>query len=505
MKKTSEVSEDLSLLSAVETLSLYKSLEISPVDVWNSIKKKLSNYDTFKKINAMTYLQDFEVIEKEAKESETRYLNQNSCGSLDGIFVTIKDLLSVKGWKTYYGAFNDELTGLNEISIDQVDHPCVKRLREAGVIIIGKTTTPSFGWKGVTDSPLYGPTGNPHNPLFTSGGSSGGAAAAVQLGYCHISIGTDGGGSVRIPASFCGVSTIKPTHSLVAHSISKFGTLSTIGPICRTIQDCALALDVIGKQDVDDWYSIRPENPPLQYLKSSLEISNLTKLRIAFSVDLEGHCQVHPSIKERFLQVISHLKESFGFSCVESTLPKELFQLPLREDFDCIWYCGCANTLISNHLMDPRTGEELRKNFVKIDKGLLEAGRNGLKYSGVDLMKAENDRFRAGVAFTNFFQNYDVLLTPTMPLLPFHINEDIPTLNDDEGGNRYVFDKGDQNSWPSWTPFTWIFNLTKNPAISISMGLDNVSKLPMGLQIVGGLYQEGTILAFANLLEKRLL
>lgn len=504
MKKTFE---DLSLLSAVETLSLYKSLEISPVDVWNSIKKKLSNYDTFKKMNALTYLQDFDVIEKEVKESEIRYLNQqNSCRPLDGIFVTIKDLISVKGWKTYYGVFDDKSVDMEEISTDQIDHPCVKRLREAGAIIIGKTTTPSFGWKGVTDSPLYGPTGNPHNPVFTSGGSSGGAAAAVQLGYCHISIGTDGGGSVRIPASFCGVSTIKPTHSLVAHSLSKFGTLSTIGPICRNIQDCALTLDVIGKQDFDDWYSIRPENPlPLQYLKSSLEVSILGNLRIAFSVDLEGHCQVHPSIKERFLQVISQVKESFGFSCVESTLPNELFQLPLREAFDCIWYCGCANTLISNHLMDARTGEELKKNILKMDQGLLEASRKGLKYSGVDLMKAENDRFRAGVAFTKFFQNYDILLTPTMPLLPFHINEDVPTLNDDEGGNPYVFYKGDQKSWPSWTPFTWIFNLTKNPAVSISMGLDKVSKLPMGLQIIGGLYQERTLLAFANLLEKRLL
>src|SRR5262249_9609907 len=196
----------------------------------------------------------------QARASEERWQNGEPIGALDGVPVAIKDLVLSKGWPT--------LRGSKTVARDQPwdqDAPAVARLREHGATFIGKTTTPEFGWKGTNDAPLTGITRNPWNLQKTPGGSSGGSGSALAAGYCPLAIGTDAGGSIRIPASFSGVFGHKPTFGLVAAwPASPFGTLAHLGPMSRTVEDAALFLEIIAEPDARDWF--QQPFPPSDYL-----------------------------------------------------------------------------------------------------------------------------------------------------------------------------------------------------------------------------------------------
>ena len=184
-----------------------------------------------------------------ARGSERRWRAGRPLGPFDGVPASIKDLLLTAGWPTLRGS-----RLLDAAGPWTEDAPAVARLRESGAVLLGKTTTPEFGWKGVTDSPRYGATGNPWDPARTAGGSSGGSAAAVGLGMGAWSVGTDGGGSVRIPAGFTGTVALKPTYGLVPmYPPSPFGTLSHAGPMTRSVRDAAALLDIISGFDPRDW------------------------------------------------------------------------------------------------------------------------------------------------------------------------------------------------------------------------------------------------------------
>ncbi|MBT4038829.1 MAG: amidase, partial [Rhodospirillales bacterium] len=196
-------STDLAMLSATELTRLYASKEISPVDVAKACLGRISAHDHA--VNAFC-LVDEETTLKSATESESRWARGEPCGQVDGIPTTIKDLQLTKGWPTLRGSKSTNPDG----PWDE-DSPAVARLKENGAVLLGKTTTPEFGWKGVTDNPLTGITRNPWNTGRTPGGSSGGAAVAAALGMGALHIGTDGGGSIRIPASFTGIFGHKPS------------------------------------------------------------------------------------------------------------------------------------------------------------------------------------------------------------------------------------------------------------------------------------------------------
>ena len=242
------MSSDIYNLSAVELIKLYTNKKLSPVEVTKNIIQRVKTID--KKINSYVFIDEQNAIE-EAEQSEKRWMQNSPKGKLDGVPTSIKDLLLTKGWPTLRGSKSVDK------NIDWVDDsPVAARLKEAGAVLLGKTTTPEFGHRGTTQSPLTGITRNPWNLDCTSGGSSGGSASAVASGMGPLSIGTDGGGSVRIPCSFSGLFGIKPTFGKIpAWPLSPFGTIANLGPMTRSVMDGALLFSVISSPDWRDWHA----------------------------------------------------------------------------------------------------------------------------------------------------------------------------------------------------------------------------------------------------------
>src|SRR5580704_966085 len=246
--------DDITRLSATELLGLYRRRELSPVEATQAALDQIDARDAA--VNAFCLVRGEESLAA-ARESERRWHAGEPAGLLDGVPTSIKDLLLTTGWPTRRGSRTIDAAGPWP-----EDAPAVARLREHHAVLLGKTTTPEFGWKGVTDSPLTGVTRNPWDVSRTPGGSSGGAAAAVACGMGPLAVGTDGAGSIRIPASFCGIVGLKPTHGRVpVYPPSAFGTLSHVGPMTRTVADAALLLDVLGAPDARDPLALDRQAP----------------------------------------------------------------------------------------------------------------------------------------------------------------------------------------------------------------------------------------------------
>src|SRR3954471_17333078 len=263
---------DPALISATELLCLYRSRSLSPVEVAQACLDRIAALDP--DLNAFALIDGDAALEA-ARASEERWIKGEPLGLVDGVPATIKDLILTKGWPT--------LRGSKAISPDQPweeDAPATARLREQGAILLGKTTTPELGHKGVTDSPLTGITRNPWNPAMTPGGSSGGAAVAAATGMGALHVGTDGGGSIRIPASFTGIFGLKPSFGRVpAYPLSPFGTLAHVGPMTRTVSDAALMLTVISEPDGRDWHALPADR---RDYRIGLE-AGIAGLRLAYS------------------------------------------------------------------------------------------------------------------------------------------------------------------------------------------------------------------------------
>jgi aspartyl-tRNA(Asn)/glutamyl-tRNA(Gln) amidotransferase subunit A len=242
---------DLALASATELVALFRAGKASPVEATQAALARIDKLNPV--LNAFCVIEAESALET-AKASEARWAKGEPAGPIDGVPTTIKDIVLTKGWPT--------LRGSKTVDPDQPwedDAPATARLREAGAVLLGKTTTPEYGWKGVTDSPLTGITRNPWNTDMTPGGSSGGAAAAAVTGMGALHIGTDGGGSVRIPAALTGLFGIKATYGTVpAWPASPFGTLANVGPMTRTVADGAAMLSVLAQPDARDWYALPP-------------------------------------------------------------------------------------------------------------------------------------------------------------------------------------------------------------------------------------------------------
>src|SRR5436190_19821124 len=239
---------DVLTLPATALLELYRTRQLSPVEVVRALLAAIDQLNPV--LNAFCFIAP-DALDA-AAASECRWINGEPIGALDGVPVSIKDLLLTRGWPTLRGSKTIDPAGpWND------DAPAVARLRESGAILLGKTTTPEFGWKGVTDSPLTGITRNPWNPAKTPGRSSGRSAAAVAAGMGPLAIGTDGGGSIRIPCGFTGLFGLKPSFGRVpAWPLSPFGTVAHVGPITRSVRDAALLLNVISQPDVRDWLAL---------------------------------------------------------------------------------------------------------------------------------------------------------------------------------------------------------------------------------------------------------
>lgn len=452
--------EDLTALTAVELVAGYAAGTFSPVEATEAVLARAHAVQPT--VNAFVRLDDEEAL-AQARASEERWRRGKPAGLLDGVPVTIKDILLQRGRPTLRGSWSISPEGSWE-----EDAPSVARLREHGAVFVGKTTTPEFGWKGVTDSPRHGATGNPYDPTRTAGGSSGGGSAAVAYGAAPLTLGTDAGGSVRIPASFCGIFALKPTYGRVPiYPASAFGTLAHVGPMTKDAADSALLMDVISAPDARDWSQLGPLTGSF---RDGLD-DGVRGLRVAYSPDLGGQVAVAPEVATAVRRAVDQLV-ALGAE-VEEVDPG--FTDPL-EPFHVLWFSGAAR--VTQHFT-----EEQREHM---DPGLREACEEGARYSALDYLAAVDVRMALGKQLGVFHQTYDLLVTPTMPDTAFGLGREVPE------GAPY-------RRWTGWTPFTYPFNLTQQPAASVPCGLDSAG-LPIGVQLVGARHADALVLRAAHAL-----
>jgi aspartyl-tRNA(Asn)/glutamyl-tRNA(Gln) amidotransferase subunit A len=446
-------------LSATELLDAYRRKSLSPVEATRAV---LARIDTLNpKLNAFN-LVDAEGALASARASEARWTKGAPHGALDGVPASIKDIILTKGWPTLRGSL---LVDRNQPWTE--DAPATARLREANSVLLGKTTTPEFGWKALGDSPLTGITRNPWNLAHTPGGSSAGAAAHVAAGMGPLAVGTDGGGSIRIPAAFCGIAGIKPTFGRVpAWPLSPFGIVAHVGPMARTVSDVALMLDVLSGYDSRDPWAV-PDRPSVS---AGLD-AGIKGLRIAYSPTL-GYGHVDPQIRATVDQAATVFAE-LG-ATVETVDPG--FANP-RDAFMVLWTSGAAKVLSAF------TAEQQ----ARIDPGLVASARFGASKSAVDWYNADAVRNTVIDAMIAFHRRYDLLLTPTVAVPALLVGYDLS-------------DPKNQAHWIDWTPFSYPFNMTRQPAASVPCGLTKAG-LPVGLHLVGRWHEDGLVLRAARAFE----
>ena len=312
------MTDETAFLPATQLLALYRAKKLSPVEVLAETLRRLERYEGA--LNAFV-LYDPAAAMAEARASEARWQRGAPQGLLDGVPVAIKDTVLTIGWPRLVGSRTiDPNQAWNE------DSPVTEKLRAEGAVLFGKTTTPEFGWKPLTDSPLSGVTRNPWDIERTPGGSSGGSAAAVLAGICPLAVGTDAGGSIRIPAAFCGIFGLKPTFGRVAvYPPSAFGDVAHVGPMARTVEDAALMLDAIKGPDSRDWHSLPDDG--IAYRERVRE-GSLKGKRVALSLTL-GLAEPDPAVRAA-VERAADVFRSLG-AAVE---PADPFPQPLRGIFE---------------------------------------------------------------------------------------------------------------------------------------------------------------------------
>lgn len=455
------MSEDLLSMPVTKLLAAYRRRKISPVAVTKAALARIAalNGD----INALC-LVDAKKALAQARAAEKRYAAGGAIPALCGVPVTVKDWFHVKGWPTRFGSL------LSDDAPQGTDSPVVARLREAGAVFLGKTTLPEFGHKGVTDSPLYGITRNPWDLDKTSGGSSGGAAAAAAAGMGFLHFGSDAGGSVRIPASFCGVFGFKPSPGMVpSWPPSLFSTLSAIGPLTRCVEDAALALDVMTLPDPRDWHALPIDKPSFaKAIKKPLR-----KLKIAYAPTVND-IRMNDDVAAVMRAAVKRLRR---FGTVDVI---HLDVLDLIDVFNKHWMAVASQMTAGYSASDKK----------KSDPRLMNWAARGDKLKLHDYLAAERARMTIGEYFKNILDQYDVLVTPTTAMAAFETGTNMPL---GRNGKR----------WEDWTPFTYAANLAKLPAASLPAGLTQ-DGLPVGMQVMSGYLKDVALLQFCYQLEQEL-
>jgi aspartyl-tRNA(Asn)/glutamyl-tRNA(Gln) amidotransferase subunit A len=445
-------------LSATDLIAAYRARELSPVEVTEAM---LGHIRSLGELNAFCLVDDG-AARADARASEARWGRGEPAGPLDGVPVAVKDLLLTSGWPTLRGS-----TAIDPAGPWDDDAPVVAALRRSGAVLPGKTTTPELGWKGVTDSALTGVTRNPWDPRMTPGGSSGGSSAALAAGMVPLALGTDGGGSIRIPCAFCGLPGLKPTFGRVpAWPASPFGPVSHVGPMARTVADLALLLDVIAGPDARDWQQLPPAT---RSFGAGLE-DGVAGLRVAFSPEL-GYAAVEPEIAA----LVARAAFAFAALGAHVELADPGFADP-RATFDVLWSTGAARAVAG---LPDASG---------VDPGLAEIAAQGRSYSGLEYLAACGERDALAIEMSRFHEQWDLLLTPAMPIAAFEAGREVP-------------DGSADPRWPGWTPFTYPFNLTQQPAATVPCGFTPAG-LPAGLQIVGPRHGDALVLRAAPPYER---
>ncbi len=387
-------------------------------------------------------------------------------GPLHGIPIGIKDLFLTKGRRTARGslAFRDYVPSENA--------PVVERVLAAGAVIVGKTTTTELGWSGSSVSELYGPTRNPWNRALTSGGSSSGSAAAVAAGMVPCALGSDGGGSVRIPASFCGVFAMKGSLARIpTYPWSATEMLSHAGPITLRPEDSAFLFNLLKGPDPRDHNALPDDG--LDYLATPLDCR---QLRVAFAPTLFGRA-VDAEVARVVADSLGAIERGLDITVTRSAPD---WNDPI-DIFETLWVAGRGLAY----------GRQAGNGAEGFGRGFSAVVRAAQSYELGDYLDAMKARAAFAAEVHRFFEEVDLLLLPTVPILPFAAELEAPP--GCQGASEVL-------PWTAWTPFTYPFNLSGNPAASLPVGL-SAEGLPIGLQIVGRRHADHQVLAFCRALE----
>ena len=456
---------DLTQCTAIELLGLYRSGAASPVEATQAVLQRIARLNPL--LNAFCLIDEAAAMAS-ARQSEARWQAHRRSGagvlSLDGVPMSIKDLILTQGWPTLRGSKT-----VNPDQPWQVDAPVTARLREAGAVLLGKTTTPEFGCKGETNSLLTGISRNPWNPARTPGGSSGGASAAVSAGLGPLAIGTDGAGSVRIPAAFCGNVGFKPSFGRVpAYPLSPFGSVAHLGSHAMTVEDVALLMNTIALPDTRDWTSLPFDG--VDYL-AGLK-GGIKGFRVAYSPTLGYAKNVDPEIAAATAQAAKHLQD-LG-AVVEEVDP--LTEDPLDISTG-LWFAGAYQVW---QTLNPA-------QQALTDPDFKSQAQLGAELDANAIHALTQRRGVLGSHLRQFMQRFDLILTPSTAVTAFKA---LPA------GHSVM----NSAAMLGWTPFSYPFNLSQQPAISLPCGL-TLDGLPMGVQLVGTMFGDAKLLQAAQALQ----
>lgn len=466
------MSGDLTALSAVELSAACRSGECSPAEAADAVLDRIAATGD--------PCQAFITVAADQARAAARALTaarasraRAAPGPLFGVPITVKDLTATAGIRTTRGS----LAGAH--TVPAVSAVAVQRLEAAGAIIVGKTTTCDGGWKAEAGNLLVGPARNPWDPALTAGGSSGGAGVAVAMGYGPIGTGTDGAGSVRVPASFCGVVGYKPSFGLVPYSPVSAEGLSHFGPLTRTVGDTALALDVLAGADERDpasWGRPWAERGP-SFSAAAERAPGPLRIAVIDSVD---DYPVDAEVKEA-LGAAANLLSGLGHRLEPVTWPTGAYR------WLSVILAACAAADI-----------RARDRAVAVDGGLARVADWGARLSAAELAEAMAGRAAFAEHIRLAMDGYDLALLPTTPVLPFSAGTDSPEggLLDDSRPDGTL----DPAGWLAWCSFCYVGNLTGYPAISLPLGTSS-GGLPIGIQLMGRWRQDASVLAAARQIE----
>lgn len=450
-------------MTAVELRAAIGKRQISPVE---ATQAALDRIEERSDLNAFITVCAEEAL-AEAREAEASVMRGGDLPALHGIPYSVKDLVNTRGVRTTMGslAFENNVPAEDAVS--------VARARQAGAILIGKSTTPEFGHLQAATAPIFGRTFNPIDPGVTPGASSSGAAVAVAAGMGPLALGTDGGGSIRIPASCCGVVGLKPTLGAVPHLQlpDLFGANSFVGPMARTVADTALLFEAIAGPDRRDPYG-QGDLPPQK-------VGELEGLRIGWLP--ECGTRVDREVAAICGKAVAAMEQE-GAIVEEISLDLKAFE-PV---FLIILRVGLA----------ARNGSLLAEHRERLSPTLVDTIELGYGYSAIDLAQASYARTDLFRKYQELFTRFDVIVSPTLTAPPLPIDVD-PT-------GDIVIDGGNAGTIRgAWYPFTYAQNLTGHPAITIPCG-KNSRGLPVGLQLCSAWYQDRFLLAVAGRAEELL-
>jgi aspartyl-tRNA(Asn)/glutamyl-tRNA(Gln) amidotransferase subunit A len=451
--------DEVCWLSALELRDGYRRRELSPVEV---VDATLDRIDRLNPTLTAYVTVTADLARQQARRAERAYAS-GTAAPLAGVPISIKDLTPTKGIRTTRGSL------LDPDWVPDYDPPFVERVDIAGAVMLGKTNTPELGWKGDSGNRVVGPTHNPWRHGRTAGGSSGGAGAAVAAGLGPLAQGSDGAGSIRIPAAFCGIFGHKPSFGLVPQfPASAVGDLSHLGPMTRTVRDAALLLDVVAGADPRDRLS---HSTGVDHLAACE--GGVAGLRVAWSPDL-GYATVEPAVRALAATAARRFADDLGCH-VEEVDPgiDDPYEL-----LDLLWVSAMAGY----------HGDQLEARRAILDPGLVREIDRARGLGLVAVAAAHQRRNSVYHAWRAFFERWDLLLTPMLPCTAFEAGQDHP--------GRVA---GVEKTFLSWTPFTFPFNLTGQPAATVPCGL--VDGLPVGLQIVGRWRDDATVLRAAAAFE----